>query len=192
MDARILRVNAMGQPLEWLSWQEAVCLYARDMITWSLGGIVRRVYGGRCRLTGEQSEIELPAIVASAQYSYHRPRFNPGLTNRALFARDNYQCMYCGGRFTVSQLSRDHIVPRSRGGIDRWENVVAACLRCNQRKSDFLLSEISMDLLALPYRPNQAEYLALINSHRIRGDQMDFLRTQFSKNNRIVDCSIQA
>jgi hypothetical protein len=64
--------------------------------------------------------------------------------------------------------------------------VVSACRRCNQRKGNRCLEEIDMDLLALPYVPNMAEYLALINSHRIRGDQMAFLRSQFGKNSRLL------
>ena len=90
--------------------------------------------------------------------------------------------MYCAALFPGSQLTRDHIVPLSRGGVDRWENVVAACRRCNQHKANHLLEEIAMELVALPYRPNNAEYLALLNSRRILGDQMEFLRGQFSKN----------
>jgi len=89
--------------------------------------------------------------------------------------------MYCGLYFDFMCLSRDHVNPSSRGGADKWENVVAACKRCNQRKGSSLLSEISMDLIALPYSPNPAEYLALINSARIRGDQMEYLRPQFSR-----------
>jgi 5-methylcytosine-specific restriction endonuclease McrA len=58
--------------------------------------------------------------------------------------------------------------------------VVAACKRCNSHKGDKLLKDISMDLLALPYRPNTAEYLALINNKRLRGDQAEYLRPQFN------------
>lgn len=65
--------------------------------------------------------------------------------------------------------------------MDSWENVVTACRRCNQHKGNYLLEDIDMELLALPFCPNAAEYLALINSERIRGDQMEFLRSQFSR-----------
>jgi 5-methylcytosine-specific restriction endonuclease McrA len=94
--------------------------------------------------------------------------------------------MYCTGEFPAQKLTRDHIHPKSRGGIDRWENVVAACKRCNQRKADQTPEEANMQLVALPYAPNNAEYLALINSRRILGDQMEFLRGQFSKNSRFL------
>ncbi len=186
MEARILRLTLSGQPVEWLSWQSAVTLHSRDLVVSSLGGIAREVSGGLNRFTGDTSRIRVPAIIACRGSKIPKLRTNPLLTNQALFARDGHQCMYCGQHFHQQELSRDHVIPRSRGGADRWENVVAACRRCNEHKGQFLLDEISMELLALPYRPNFAEYLALINSRRIRGDQMEFLRTQFSKNSRML------
>ena len=180
MEARILRLNLAGQPIEWLHWKEAVCLYARDIVVWTLGGVVKQVCGGRSRITGTQSLIELPAILACNGERMAKIRINPPLTNIALFSRDNYQCMYCGYYFSTLNLSRDHVIPTSRGGTDRWENVVAACKRCNQRKGNHVLDEINMELIALPYKPNPSEYLALINSDRIRGDQMEYLRPQFN------------
>lgn len=181
MEARILRLNIAGQPLEWLHWQDAVCLYSRDLVAWSLGGPVRHVLGGFARCSGLRSEITLPAIIACGGSRLPKHRLVPPLTNRALFARDNHLCLYCGKLFPTHFLSRDHVHPVSRGGRDVWQNVVTACKRCNQHKSNFLLSEVSMELLALPFCPNIAEYLALINSDRIRGDQMEFLRPQFSR-----------
>ena len=185
MEPRILRLNSAGQPIEWLHWKQAACLYARELVCWSLGATVRTVYGGHSRFTGNQTTMDLPSIIACSGKRVNRSHIVPPLTNRALFSRDNNQCMYCGGFFEFELLSRDHIIPVSRGGRDIWTNVVAACKRCNQRKSNQLLSEISMDLLALPFKPNTAEYLALINSERILGDQMEFLSSQFSRNSRI-------
>jgi hypothetical protein len=77
--------------------------------------------------------------------------------------------------------------PVSRGGEDDWSNVVTACKRCNARKGNRLLAETSLALLALPYRPNHAEYLALSHSGRILGDQMTFLKGQFSANGRRME-----
>ena len=184
MSTKILRLNLAGQPIEWIDWQGAVCLYARDLVAWSLGDVVQRVVGGVSRLTGKRSIIELPSIMACGGNRLARPRSSFPLTNQALFARDNYLCMYCAAPAVDEKLTRDHIVPLSRKGTDRWENVVAACRRCNQRKANHLLEEVGMELVALPYRPNNAEYLALINSRRILGDQMEFLSGQFSANGR--------
>lgn len=180
MQARVLRLNIAGQPIEWLHWQDAVCLYARDLVVWSLGGSVRRVLGGYARASGLRSEINLPAIIACGGSRIARYRQTPPLTNRALFARDDYLCLYCGKEFPSPVLSRDHIHPVSRGGRDVWQNVITACKRCNQHKGSRLLADTDMQLLALPFCPNNAEYLALINTDRIRGDQMEFLRPQFS------------
>ncbi|MGD8832094.1 MAG: HNH endonuclease, partial [Pseudomonadales bacterium] len=108
------------------------------------------------------------------------------LTNEALFRRDLNVCLYCGGTFSDGGLTRDHVVPTSRGGKDGWFNVVAACKRCNHHKGNRLLEECGMELLALPYVPNFAEYLALTNSGRILGDQMDFLRRSFGSNSRLL------
>ena len=183
MQTQILRLNMAGQPLEWLSWQEAACLYVRKLVTWSLGGIVITVHGGINR-RGERSSLELAAIIACGGGRMGRPKNRPSLTNRALFSRDVQTCLYCGKQFDRCELTRDHVQPISRGGRDIWENVVTACRRCNQYKGNRLLDEIDLQLLALPFVPNAAEYLALINSVRIRGDQMDFLRGQFSHRRR--------
>ena len=64
-------------------------------------------------------------------------------------------------------------------------NVVTACKRCNARKGNSILAASSLQLLALPFIPNHAEYLALSHSGRIRGDQMLFLKNQFSANSRM-------
>lgn len=185
-EARILRLNTAGQPIDWLHWQQAVCLYARGLVCWDMGGIVRRVKGGRSRFTGLPSTIDLPAIIACHGKIISPSKTPPALTNAALFARDNYQCLYCGHYFGTQELSRDHVHPSSRGGLDRWENVVCSCKRCNQRKGNDLLSDINMELLALPFRPNPAEYLALVNNDRIRADQIEFLKPRFSQQMRLA------
>lgn len=183
---RILRLDITGKPVEWLDWQGAAVLYAREMVTWTLGDVIYRLRGGTSRLTGEQSSLELHSIIACQGRPNPHPRTRPPLTNRALFRRDQNVCLYCGKDFHDLALTRDHIVPVSRGGRDNWLNVVAACKRCNQHKGNRLLEESGMQLMALPYVPNMAEYLALINSSRIRGDQMDFLRSQFSRHSRLL------
>lgn len=181
---RVLRLSIAGQPVEWLSWQQATCLYARGMVAWTLGETIRTVLGGISRSSGERSAITLHSIIACSGHIAYRPRVVPPLTNRALFRRDLHLCMYCGEPFGERELTRDHIVPRSRGGHDLWNNVVSACRRCNQRKGNRLPEEAGMEILAIPYQPNTAEWLALINGDRIRGDQMAFLRQQFSPNAR--------
>lgn len=185
MSVRILRINTAGSPVEWLNWQQAVCLHARELVSWTYGEEVMAVHGGHSRLTGEQTIVHLNSIIACKGKVHVNGRKSPPLTNRALFRRDQNVCLYCGVHFEEVQLSRDHVHPLSRGGSDVWANVVTSCKRCNARKGNALLDEMSMDLLALPYMPNHAEYLALTHSGRILGDQMAFLRRQFSANSRL-------
>jgi hypothetical protein len=183
--AQILRLNVAGNPIEWLTWQEATTLYARDLVTWTLGDTVRTVWGGTSRFSGERSFIKLHSIIACAGDVHHHHHKKPALSNRILFRRDQNLCMYCGKEFLDKDLSCDHILPTSRGGKNIWTNVVAACRRCNHFKQDRTPEEAHMELLALPFEPNPAEYLALMNSRRIRADQMEFLKAQFSKNCRL-------
>jgi len=87
--------------------------------------------------------------------------------------------MYCGQTFTPKQLTRDHIIPRSRGGKDVWTNVATACQRCNHAKGAKTPEEANMPLLAVPFRPNVYERFYLMN-RRILADQMAFLEGHFS------------
>ena len=183
--AQVLRLNVAGSPIEWLTGQEATTLYARELVTWTLGDTIRTVWGGTSRLSGERSFIELHSIIACAGDVHHNHSRKPALTNTILFRRDQNLCLYCGKEFLDKDLSCDHIMPTSRGGRNIWTNVVSACRRCNHFKQDRTPEEAHMELLALPFEPNPAEYLALMNSRRIRADQMEFLKTQFSKNCRL-------
>lgn len=185
MRERILRLNIAGAPIEWLDWQDAVTLQARGMVAWTLGSPCMTVHGGRSRLTGQQTTLILHSIMACDGRIHDLANRIPNLTNPALFRRDQHLCLYCGKAFLDKELTRDHVMPLSRGGRDHWMNVVTACRRCNQHKGNRLLDEIGMELLALPYTPNHAEYLALTNSHRIRSDQMEFLRPIFGRQSRL-------
>ncbi len=176
-DPRVLSLDVAGRPARWMGWQEAAVLYCRERIAWEAGDSVIRVRGGRSRVTGERSELLVSSIVAVTGHAprRHRRRLVPPLTNRALFRRDQHLCLYCGGRFRDSELTRDHVVPRARGGADAWENVATACGPCNRRKGARTPEVAGMALLAVPYAPDMAEWLILSN-RRILADQMRFLR----------------
>lgn len=181
MTPLILRLDIAGSPVRWIPWQDAVNLYSRDMIAWTAGASVFTFYGGISRMTGLRSSIDINSIIAvkRSKQSGYIQRTVPPLTNRELFFRDAYLCMYCGSKYGDIMLTRDHVVPISKGGRDRWSNVVTACRSCNTRKGSRRPEEANMPLLAVPYVPNWAEYLALSN-RRILADQMEFLKNQFS------------
>ena len=178
MNAKILRLNKAGIPVSWLTREETATLVVKDLVVWSLGSIVFEMRGGINR-SGEQSVLRLPSIVA-CDGKVHENRFNPPLENRFLFRRDKNICLYCGGQFALNDLSRDHVHPLSRGGIDVWTNVVTSCRRCNNRKADRTPEQANMELLAIPFVPNQYEFLYLSN-HNVLADQMEFLSARFSR-----------
>ncbi|MHB1616463.1 MAG: HNH endonuclease [Metallibacterium sp.] len=181
---RVLALDAGGRILDWISWQDAVCLYVRDAVAWTLGTPCLTVHGGHNRASGRQSIIELHPIVASTGHCRsHALDPSPALTNAALFARDRHICLYCGSHGQRGELTRDHVIPTSRGGRDAWENVVTACVACNLRKGSRTPQQASMPLLAVPYRPSWVEHLILSNRN-ILADQMEFLVGHLPKKRR--------
>jgi 5-methylcytosine-specific restriction endonuclease McrA len=161
---RLLSLDAHGRVLDWISWQDAACLYARDAVTWTLGEPCLAVHGGINRITGQQSVLDLHPIIAARGHARAKAlNPTPALTNAALFARDQHLCLYCGNNVPRQQLTRDHVMPLSQGGRD--------------------LAQASMPLLAVPYRPSWIEHLILSNRN-ILADQMAFLKSQLPRNAR--------
>ncbi len=177
MIERILKLDIGGRPIAWITREEGALMYCRDQVAWEAGMEHIVLRGGISRVTGGRSVLFVSTIVAANDVHRGLDLLNdvPALTNRRLFRRDNHMCLYCGDYLYDCELTRDHVVPVSRGGPDTWENVVTACRICNHRKADRLLDECGMKLLAVPYVPNRAEGLILENRH-ILGDQMEFLR----------------
>jgi 5-methylcytosine-specific restriction endonuclease McrA len=178
VNAKILRLNKAGIPVSWLTQEETTTLLVKGLVVWSMGSTVFEMRGGINR-SGKQSVLRLPSIVA-CDGKVHDNRFNPPLENRFLFRRDQNICLYCGDQFSQNDLSRDHVQPLSRGGIDVWTNVVTSCRRCNNRKADRSPEQANMELLAIPFVPNQYEFLYLSN-HNVLADQMEFLSARFSR-----------
>ena len=106
-------------------------------------------------------------------------RFN----RRNLFARDNNTCQYCGKSFSLSQLSFDHVIPKSRGGKTTWENVVCCCLKCNGKKGDSKPAEAGMKLIRKPVRPRQNPLLSV----KLDNPKYEIWRTFLSGSSMTMD-----
>lgn len=186
---RVLRLDVAGNPVEWITYETYAYYYAKDLVAWSMGELDFDVFGGKSRMTGLQTVMPMNTIVAiKGKVNERQMRQNRRvpLTNPALFRRDRHICAYCGDEFTEKHLTRDHIIPVSKGGPDVWTNVVASCAHCNQKKKqDMTLEEAGLQLLYVPYAPNKAEWLILEN-RRILADQMDFLIKQVPKESRLL------
>ena len=92
--------------------------------------------------------IKLPSVIALKQYV--RPSAFPAFTRFNVFLRDRFACQYCGAR---DELTFDHVIPRSKGGLTTWENVVAACSPCNLRKGDKMPAAVDMFPMQKAYAP---------------------------------------
>lgn len=182
----ILALDRAGNPSTWLDLEPAILLIALGRMLAPLGDAVRIVHGGVNARTGLRSCILVPSILltqARVEPDRWRAAYAPPLTNKALFARDGHLCLYCGGAFPGQWLTRDHVIPRSRGGTDAWSNVVTSCRNCNQRKGSRTPTEWGVELKAVPYTPCHAEHLMLAN-RQVLADQMTFLQARMRPNPR--------
>jgi 5-methylcytosine-specific restriction endonuclease McrA len=181
----VLQLDVSGRPQAWLSAKEAAVLYACDGVAWTLGETFYVLRGGIQRRTGLQSRIEVHPIVAVRGSVPARAwRQSPALSNPKLFVRDRHVCAYCGGHFPADDLTREHIVPTSRGGVDTWMNCITACRTCNGNKGNRMPEEARMSLLYLPYVPSLHEDM-ILRGRRILADQMEFLLASVPRHSRL-------
>jgi 5-methylcytosine-specific restriction endonuclease McrA len=99
-------------------------------------------------------DIAVPRIIRLLFYD-RLPRGEVKFNRRNIFARDRNSCQYCGKRFPTSELSLDHVVPRSAGGGATWENIVCACMRCNVKKGGRTPKQAHMALIQKPVKPRR-------------------------------------
>lgn len=181
---QVLRTDVAGMPLEWVGFEDVARLITLEQIAYSHGQTLFTIHGGINADSGLRSSIDIPSIIATHGDTYSKitsnANYTPPLSNRTLFKRDGNICLYCGEHFRKELLSRDHITPVSKGGLDQWQNVVTACKRCNHHKANRTPEQAGMALLAVPFAPTHAEYIYL-KSRRVLADQMDFLLSHFPR-----------
>jgi 5-methylcytosine-specific restriction endonuclease McrA len=106
------------------------------------------------------SEIQVPRVVRLLSYE-KLPRQTVKFNRRNIFARDHNQCQYCGKKYPTTELSLDHIVPRSQGGMSTWENIVCSCINCNVKKGGRTPKQAHMTLIRKPEKPKRSPLLNL-------------------------------
>lgn len=187
MTVHVLALDIAGNPFDWIPAQDAVLYYATGKIAWELGEQDMVFRGGHSR-SGVQSRITVKPIIAIAGSEIMarmlRTELPLGNQNHLLFKRDRYTCAYCGNCFAHKDLSRDHILPQSRGGKDTWMNCVTACRNCNQEKDDMLVEQFR-PLLYVPYVPCRAEHY-LLSGRNVLADQHEYLAAQLPKHSRLL------
>ncbi len=146
---KVLLLNTNYEPLTITSAKRAlILLYLRkaELIEPYVGIKVRTV----------NNSLPLPSVLRLSYYVKVRRRDIP-LTKRNIFRRDNYRCQYCGA--SDVPLTTDHIIPKSLGGQDTWENLITACSACNTKKGGKTLKESKLTPIRLPKRPNIFTFL---------------------------------
>lgn len=144
---KVLVLNASYEPLNITSWRRAIVLLIK----------------GKAEQLEHNSKIlyaDLPfPTVIRLRYYVRIPYKEIPLTRRNILERDRNTCQYCKAR---EKLTLDHIIPRSRGGGESWENLVAACVRCNVKKGNRTPKEADLVLLKKPRRPHSSLHFELI------------------------------
>ncbi len=180
---QVLRLSQSGFPSRWISFEEAIAHICKNQVVWDFGEPIEVYHGGLNSRSQQRTIIAIPPVMAVKEEKFTSEKILkksvPTLTNKTLFERDHYICMYCGEKFPEKMLTRDHIHPRHLGGEDKWTNVVTACKSCNHHKGHKTLDELKWYLLAVPYEPNRHEYLFFMNARKVLADQMVFLESGF-------------
>ena len=146
-----LALNASFEPLTMVPMRRALRLV--------LDGKAEIVEADADRIVrSERLAMPRPAVIRLTRFIHVPRRFRRQVTNTFLFARDHYRCQYCGRGISDlkprESLTRDHLVPLSRGGANDWANVVTACSPCNTRKGNRMPEEIGMHPLTPPVEPH--------------------------------------
>lgn len=148
-DSQVLVLNRNYEPLNLCSWRRAVVLVY-------LGKAVPLEHDS-LTVHAATTAVRLPSVVRLAD-QIRRPLPEVKLSRPALMARDEHTCQYCGK--PGKHLTVDHVIPRHLGGRHTWENVVACCIECNNRKGNRTPREVGMTLLRTPQRPRFIPYLS--------------------------------
>jgi 5-methylcytosine-specific restriction endonuclease McrA len=144
---RALVLNATFEPLGIVSTRRALLLV--------LATKAELIHATQKLFRSERAALPEPSIVRLARYVRVPHDRTVAVNRRTVFARDSHRCQYCGS----AAESIDHVVPKSRGGLHAWDNVVAACRRCNTRKEDHLPNEAGLVLRRHPVAPRQRVWL---------------------------------
>jgi 5-methylcytosine-specific restriction endonuclease McrA len=145
----VLVLNATYEPINVCSVRRATVLLLKEKAV--------LLEHASWELRSEHVTVPRPVVIRLTAYvRVPRDTHRRKITRRAVFARDRWTCQYCGSR---SNLTVDHVVPRSKGGLSSWENIVASCAPCNRRKGDRLLRQADMRLRSQPRTPQPEVFI---------------------------------
>jgi len=147
MTAKVLLLNNENKPIQVCTWKQALLLIIKGKAE------AFKIIDDIDNIT-KCGDMIIPSIIR-LNYEIAVPELELPFCRENIFIRDDYTCQYCGRKFSASELTLDHVYPKSRFGPDIWENIVACCKECNQYKADRTPKECGMKLLRRPYRPSE-------------------------------------
>lgn len=179
LEASVLVLNKMFLAVHVISVRRAFCLLFKDLaevVTLEDGQYTtydfatwREVSDYRSKnfrkedddwVRTTNAEIQAPRVIRLLSYE-RLPKQTVKFNRRNIFARDSNQCQYCGKKFPMSELSLDHVTPRSQNGQTTWENIVCACVDCNVRKGGRTPKQAHMTLIRKPEKPKRSPLLCM-------------------------------
>ncbi len=140
----VLVLNASYEPIN-------IC-GARRALVLVLKGVARTEEEQGATLHASRIKMPLPSVIRLLEYR-RIPHQTRALSRKNILLRDRNTCQYCGSVLSANEMTLDHVLPRSRGGLSTWENLVACCHDCNRRKGSQLLHELTDMTLAREPRP---------------------------------------
>ncbi len=181
----VLQLDVKGQPQRWITANEAAVYYATESVQWTVGDTFKTLRGGYNARSGRLSQIELhPIIAVSGAAKVNLFDAVPTLTNAKLAVRDRSICVYCSKHCKAGELTREHIIPRMKGGRDDWLNCAVACKTCNGMKGSKSLEEVGFKLLYFPYVPSVYEDF-ILSGRNVRADVREWLAAKLPKSSRL-------
>jgi len=184
LDASVLVLNKLFMAVHIISVRRAFCLLCKDLAevvnledgqfaTYDFASWreVSEYRAKHFRLEDDDwvrtssSQIQVPRVIRLFAYE-KMPKHTVKFNRRNIFARDNNQCQYCGRKFPTTELSLDHVTPRSQGGQSTWENIVCACVACNVRKGGRTPKQAHLSLIRKPEKPKRSPLLNLKMTHK--------------------------
>jgi 5-methylcytosine-specific restriction endonuclease McrA len=141
----VLKLDSSFKPIEVISWEEAVVLTWLKK-AWAVEYTDKWVHSAK-------KAFQIPSVIVLFRY-IDKKFFTLPCTRKNILLRDENRCQYCANHFQYADLTIDHVVPRSKGGLSKWNNVVAACKPCNQKKRDFLIENSPVELIRKPKKPS--------------------------------------
>jgi len=148
----VLLLNATYEPLKVISWQRAITLLTLGKVE------VIEEYDREVRSVS--FAIKMPSVVRLLRF-IRAPKQKVRFSRHNIYARDKFSCQYCGKSSPSEELTYDHVVPKARGGLTEWTNIVTSCISCNKKKGGRTPEEAGMKLLRKPEIPQWVPALTI-------------------------------